>query len=95
MKRLCAYGQRVREWNRVINIIGLGLGARPIHVHQHDLPSHAAHDQREGRGRTDHAAADDANFHAGPAPLISALTPPSNFLKFPRNSSASFFAVVS
>ena len=59
-----AHRQRVREWNRVMNIVGLGLGARTIHVHQYNLPSHAAHDQREGRGRADHAAADDANFHA-------------------------------
>ena len=89
------HGQRVRERDRVVDVVGLGLGARTIHVHQHDLPPHAAHDERVGRGRADHAAADDANLHAGPAALISALTPDSYFLKFPRNRSASFFAVVS
>ena len=57
------YGQRVRERDRVVDVVGLGLGARTIHVHQHDLPSHAAHDERVGGGRADHAAADDANLH--------------------------------
>ena len=58
-----AHRERVRERNRVIDVVGLGLGARAIHVHQHDLPAHAAHDERVGRGRADHAAADDADLH--------------------------------
>ena len=87
--------QRVREGDRVGDVIGLGLGACPIHIHQHDLSSHAAHEERVGGCRSDHAAADDANLHTGPAAVISVLTPDSYFLKFSRNRSASFLAAVS
>jgi hypothetical protein len=71
--------QRVRERDRVVDVVGLGLGARAIHVHQHNLPPHAAHEERVGRGRADHAAADDANLHRGPAAVISTLTPDIGF----------------
>ena len=40
-----AHGQRMRERDGMIDIVGFGLGASPIQVDQHDFPSHAAHDE--------------------------------------------------
>ena len=42
---------------------GFRLGARPIQIHEHDLPAHAAHHERVGGGRANHPAAHNSNFH--------------------------------
>jgi hypothetical protein len=49
----------------VENIVRFGLCALDILVHQHDFPPHAAHYHRVGRGRADHSAADNPDFHRG------------------------------
>jgi hypothetical protein len=90
-----ADAQRVRERNRVVDVIGFGLGACPIHVNQNDFPPHTTHDECVRRGRADHSASDDADFHDGPGLSISVLTPDWCCVMFAWNSPASLFAVAS
>jgi hypothetical protein len=72
-----------REWMRkrdgMVNVVGLRLRAGAVQVHEHNLPPHAAHDQRVSGGRPHHAATDNANFHGevDPADVTSALVPAS------------------
>ena len=87
--------QRVSERDRVVDVVGFGLGARPVHVDQHDFPPDTAHHERVRGGRADHSASDDADFHDGPAPLTSALTPDPNCLPCAWSSPAGFLALAS
>src|SRR4051812_20939292 len=57
------YDERMRKWNRMINIVGFRFGAGTVHVHENNFAAHAAHDQRVGAGRTDHSTTNNANFH--------------------------------
>jgi hypothetical protein len=55
--------QRVREWDSVINVVGLRLSAGSIQIDEHDLTTDAAHHERIGRCRSNHPTTNNANFH--------------------------------
>ena len=52
------------KWHRMKNILGFGLRTGAGAIHKNNLVAHPVHNQSEGRGRTDHSRAHDANFHS-------------------------------
>src|SRR5205085_9868997 len=53
----------VRERHGVLEVVGLGLRAGEVLVHQDDLPADALHDHGVAGGGADQAGSDDADFH--------------------------------
>jgi hypothetical protein len=58
-----AHREGVGEGDRMIDVVGFGLCPRAVRVHEHDLAAHPVHDERKGRRRSDHPAADDSDLH--------------------------------
>src|SRR5690606_38702518 len=56
--------------NRVVKVVGFRFRPFGVLVHQHDLATDAAHQQRIGGGRTDEAAPHNAYFHDHFSPVI-------------------------
>jgi hypothetical protein len=52
----------IGEGHGMVDVVGLGLGALAVEVHEHDLAPDVGHHHRIGRRRTDEAAAHNPDF---------------------------------